>query len=108
MAGNGRASVKDMEKVETSVLLCIARAQGASNDPVRLSRNNLAKEVGVSTYRAGAAAMRLIKHGLVESAPSFSADGGQQANAYALTEMGEWYYRGIQHGMQMAGERSGE
>lgn len=106
MSGRGRASVKDMERVETSILMCIAHAQGDAVGPVRLSRNGLSHAAGVSAYRAGTAAARLVEHGLVECRASFSADGGQQANAYALTELGAWYYHGIETGIQLERARA--
>lgn len=89
MPGRGRASVKDMVRVEVAILLRVARDEGKGDGRTHLSGSELAQAIGVSEYRARSAISRLVDVGELVSTPCFKGDGGQVANALSITEAGK-------------------
>ena len=67
----------------------VARVGGAPGCPVRLSLSRVRRACGVREGAARNALHALCDMGLAVREPVFGSDGGQRANAYALTEAGE-------------------
>ncbi len=89
MPGRGRASVKDMVRVEVAILLRVARDEATGDGRTHLSGSELAHAIGVSEYRTRSAISRLVEEGELVSTPCFKGDGGQVANALAITDAGK-------------------
>lgn len=100
-----------MARVEAAVLMCIAERVGTQSEKgsvrrsVSLSRGDLSRVIGVSAYRVGAAASRLVEQGLITCEASYGENGSQRGNSLSLTETGVWYARGIAQGKEMAEAR---
>ncbi len=88
MPGHGRASVGDMNRVEIAILLRVSRDEQNSDGCTHLTAAELAHAIGVSGYRTKAAVLRLVESGELESRACFNEDGGQLANALAITDLG--------------------
>lgn len=89
MPGHGRASVGDMNRVEIAILLRVSRDENTVDGCTHLTGAELSRAIGVSGYRTKAAVMRLVESGELESRPCFNEDGGQLANALAITDLGK-------------------
>lgn len=101
MAGKGRASVADMARVELAILRNIDAA-AKKGDSTGFSRAWLAKRVGVSEWRIHSAISRLAEAGLLEQEVRFTDAGAQLPNTYTITDMGLWYYRGLEMGSRIS------
>lgn len=101
MAGKGRASVADMARVELAILRNIDAA-AKKGDSAGFSRAWLAKRVGVSEWRIHSAISRLAEAGLLEQEVRFTDAGAQLPNTYTITDMGLWYYRGLEMGSRIS------
>ena len=89
MPGRGRASVNDMVRVETAILLRVLRDEKSEDGSSHLSGSELAQAIGVSEFRTRSAVARLVQGGDLVSTPCFKSDGGQAANALAITDAGK-------------------
>lgn len=89
MPGRGRASVNDMTRVEVAILLRVSRDENLGDGYTHLSGAELSQAVGVSEYRTRSAVSRLVDEGELISTPCFKSDGGQAANALAITSAGK-------------------
>ncbi len=90
MPGHGRASVGDMNRVEIAILLRVSRDEHTDDGCTHLTGAELARAIGVSGYRTKAAVLRLVESGELESRSCFNEDGGQLANALAITDLGKY------------------
>ena len=89
MPGRGRASVNDMIRVEIQILLRVSRDEKTGDGRTHLSGSELAQAIGVSEFRTRSAVDRLVQDGDLVRAPCFKSDGGQAANALAITDAGK-------------------
>ena len=77
-----------LNETELAALQLVAARAGQPGEAVQLPLSAVCEAAGVSEAPARRAVRSLVADGLLSVEARYGADGGQRANAYALTQLG--------------------
>ncbi|WP_146001831.1 hypothetical protein [Eggerthella timonensis] len=101
-----RTSREQVRAVRYNVLVYIERRKRNGRKSVSVSYREMERALGYSSARVRWACRHLVDEGLLESSSCFDEDGGQRANAYALTRQGREFVKGYRRAIELARERN--
>lgn len=97
-----RSSIETVNRVDTQLLMFIAKEASKRTHAAMASRRDLARAVGLSETRLRLATERLERGGYIVIEPCFAEDGGQRPNRYVVTPAGYQRIRMARDRMQRA------
>lgn len=102
-----RTSREQVRAVHYSVLAYVEHCAKGRRKAACISYREMEKGLGYSSSRVRWACRQLASEGYLERVPCFAKDGGQQANAYAVTVKGQAFMKEYRRASELAREEQG-